>query len=237
MNINLISYGNEKYAFQREFFTRNALASGFFDTLTVFNPGDLDSDFKEQYKDILSISRGAGYWIWKPYLVKKMLESLPDGDILIYCDSGCIINRRAKKRFRDYINVLINSETDSLGFELNHQEEDYTKAEVFDYLNSSELMKQSKQLIGGILFFQKSLRSIKLVERWNELLKLEPLLFTDEFNPEMQSPDFKGHRHDQSIFSLIRKTYGTAIIKDETYFDDFVREGQPYPIWATRLTG
>jgi len=237
MDIHLISYGNEKYAFQREFFKRNALASGFFDTVTVFSQADLANDFKKQYQDILALSRGAGYWIWKPYLVKKVLESLSEGDILIYCDSGCMINRRAKKRFQEYIDILINAESHTLGFELDHREEEYTKAEVFEYLKSPESIKQTKQLIGGILFFQKSVSSTKLVERWNEVLKVEPLLFTDELTPTMQHVDFKGHRHDQSIFSIIRKTHGTATLADETYFNDFVREGQDFPIWATRLSG
>lgn len=237
MKIHLISYGNEKYDFQREFFKRNAIASGFFDTVNVFSAEDLEEEFTRVYAEILSVRRGAGYWIWKPFLVKKVLSELPEGDLLIYCDAGCMINRRAQERFDAYISLVIESETDSLGFELSHEELGYTKAEVFDYFDTSASLRHSKQLIGGILFLQKSDRSMALVNTWNEVLRQQPELFTDDLRMEIQHPEFNGHRHDQSIFSIIRKMYGTEIIADETYFEDFVREGQDFPIWATRLSG
>jgi hypothetical protein len=34
----------------------------------------------------------------------------------------------------------------------------------------------------------------------------------------------------------LAKKYGTKILDDETWFDDFNKNGKKYPIWATRLT-
>jgi hypothetical protein len=34
---------------------------------------------------------------------------------------------------------------------------------------------------------------------------------------------------------VIRKTYGATIIPNETFFHDYERDGQKYPIWATQL--
>ena len=49
-------------------------------------------------------------------------------------------------------------------------------------------------------------------------------------------PEFIDHRHDQSLFSLLRKKYGTILIPDETWYPDF-RNPQVlnYPILATRI--
>lgn len=32
--------------------------------------------------------QGAGYWVWKPFIILKELEHLQDGDYLLYTDAG-----------------------------------------------------------------------------------------------------------------------------------------------------
>ena len=60
-------------------------------------------------------------------------------------------------------------------------------------------------------------------------------LFTDNLTKD-EIKNFKFHRHDQSIFSLIRKKFNPLIIKDETYFDDFNSiEAKKFPFHATRI--
>ena len=53
---------------------KEAIESGWFDTVTVYGPEILDKDFKEKFKHILSHSRGAGYWIWKLYIIQKKVK-------------------------------------------------------------------------------------------------------------------------------------------------------------------
>lgn len=235
MKIHLISYGDGRYAAQRDFFKITAQASGFFDEVTVFSPEDLEPAFTTRFQDILSYRRGAGYWIWKPYFIKRVLESLADNDILVYCDAGCMINHNGEKRFKEYIDLVVKSETGCLSFELPHQEIQYTKQEVFDYFGATEEVIHSNQLVGGILFLRKCQHTINLINKWYQTLYHNPLLFTDIKNEDIQHKEFIDHRHDQSIFSVLRKTYQSEIIPDETYFLDFIREGQPYPIWAARM--
>lgn len=62
-----------------------------------------------------------------------------------------------------------------------------------------------------------------------------PLLFTDYYNNNQQSY-FKDNRHDQSVFSIIRKKYNSIILNDETCFVSYGNEESlKYPFWATRL--
>src|SRR5437870_8412472 len=52
-----------------------------------YGPEDLDRQFYEQHKHILQLKRGAGYWLWKPYIIlKTLLET--NYKYIIYCDSG-----------------------------------------------------------------------------------------------------------------------------------------------------
>lgn len=235
MRIHLISYGDAKYASQREFFKETALASSFFDEVTIFSPEDIDPMFKAHFGYVLNQRRGGGYWIWKPYFIQRELESLSDNDILIYCDAGCMINSGGEKRFKEYIELLRNSETGCISFELPHKEIEYTKQEVFDHFDASETLIHSNQLMATVVMLRKCPHTTLLINKWYAALCENPLLFTDDKDDATQDKEFIDHRHDQSIFSIVRKTYKSEVIPDETYFLDFIREGQPYPIWATRL--
>jgi len=37
---------------------------------------------------IMRQRRGAGYWLWKPYIILDVLEQVPDGTIVLYSDAG-----------------------------------------------------------------------------------------------------------------------------------------------------
>jgi len=235
MRIHLISFGDDVYKNQKVVFKNLAYNSSFFDSVKIFTPQSLSKKFRIKYADILKIQKGAGYWIWKPHILKRVLDQLPDNDILIYCDAGCLINVEGKERFMQYIEILKNSSLGSLAFELTHKEYRYTKQEVFDYFNCSDEIKKSNQLVGGILLFRKCNHSTSLIESWLKVLDDSPGLFTDEKESTIQKNGFIDHRHDQSIFSVIRKKYGTELLPDETYFNDFLEEGKAFPFWAARI--
>ena len=41
--------------------------------------------------DIINIKRGGGLWSWKPDVVYTTLNKMNENDILVYCDSGCVL--------------------------------------------------------------------------------------------------------------------------------------------------
>ena len=237
MKIHLITYGNDKYAKQREFLKETAIASSFFNVIDVYTPNDIADDFKEKYKYIWNSRRGGGYWIWKPLIVRRALEALPKDDVLIFCDAGCMINRKGKKRFDEYIDQLMSSATGSIAFEVHHKEYEYTKREIFNYYGTTDDIKNAGQTISGIMLFRKGEHATMLMDKWYQAVLDYPMLLTDYYDPAIQDPRFVENRHDQSLISILRRKYGSEFIRDETYFLDFVREGQDYPFWASRLSG
>lgn len=237
VRIHLITYGNDLYKKQRVFFRKLAENARFFDKITVFTPRNLDKKFRNKFQSVLQLSKGAGYWIWKPYLLKRMIGQIPHNDILIYCDAGCLINGEGRRRFTYYIERLQHTPTGSLAFELPYKEYEYTKREVFNYFKCEKDIKISNQLVGGVLLFRKCNHSNNLIDTYFNVLQDNVLLFTDEKNRDIQDEKFIDHRHDQSVFSIIRKQLGTDILPDETYFTDFLNDGLKYPIWAARMKG
>jgi hypothetical protein len=234
--IHLISYGDEHFAKSKIRLHNQAKALGWFDYITIYEPTDIDSDFKNKFKNILLQPRGGGYWIWKPYIINKHLNKINDNDILIYLDAGCSINPNGQQRFNQYIEMLNQTDEGCISFQLLCQEKTYTIKEIFQYfeIEHDNEIANTGQIIGTIQIIKKNSNSIKLVNLWNQTLYDNPLLFTDYYNKN-QELYFKDNRHDQSVFSVIRKKYNSIVLNDETYFEPFGSiESLKYPFWATR---
>ena len=74
-----------------------------------------------------------------------------------------------------------------------------------------------------------------MVNTWLYTLNRNPKLFTNYYN-DNQEDYFNENRHDQSVFSLIRKKNDTILIEDDTFFSDYnTPEALRSPFWATRI--
>jgi hypothetical protein len=202
--------------------------------------GYTDKELKEKNKFwkkhgnfIESNPRGYGYWLWKSFLIKETLKEMENDDILVYADAGCSLNKNGNKRLIEYFDIVKNSNLGILSFELGTIEKSYTKMDIFKEMNVLELM-DTKQLNATVFIMKKCEKTINLVKEWYKLCSNYYLL-SDESSKIPNCPEFIENRHDQSIFSLLRKKKGTEILSDETYFyPDWENLGKNYPIWAIR---
>ena len=236
--LHFITYGNKLYQNSKKRLQEQATNSRWFDTITICGPEDLSEEFKHEFKDILDQPTGAGYWIWKFYIIKQRLTNLANNDILIYTDAGCSINTHGKPRFYEYIDMLNNSKESIISFQMHHlPERNYTTKEIFQYfkvdLNSDYCT--SGQFVGGILIMKNTEKMMKIIDECINVLRTDHLLVTDHYNKMEQYSGFIDNRHDQSILSLVRKKHGSIILNDETYCIPWgCEESLKYPFWATR---
>jgi hypothetical protein len=163
----------------------------------------------------------------------KTLEKLNDGDILVYADAGCQINKEGEQRFYEYIHML-DTDTNQYGlisFQMNGlPEEYYTKQIIFNEFECHEEIQKSGQCVGGIQIIKKTSHSVDLINKWVSNMKYH--LINDDRNNEI--PTFRDNRHDQSIYSCIVKKYGSIKIPDETWYEDWSKSIS-FPILAKRL--
>lgn len=210
-----VTYGDEKYSNSKKRIV--AEASPFFDEIHVYGPSDVEMSTSKQ-------TRGGGYWIWKPRIIKDALERMKDGEVLVYADSGCTINASAHNRLKEYLNTKCG-----LFFQLEHLEKFYTKEDVFKYF-SAPAMKETPMIMATSFVLRKTPESVQLVDAW---CSVPEILFTDAYTHANDSC-FIDHRHDQSILSVLVKLNPDpfTVIKDETwpFFPQF-------PIHATRIRG
>lgn len=244
-SIHLITYGDSNYTLSKERLKMQAEKTGWFSSITLYGPENLSPEFANKHKNVLTMKRGGGYWIWKYDIITQKLAEIKDDDILIFLDSGCSINVNGKKRLDEYIEMLNNDakQTGILSFDNGCIEKIWTTKQILDYFAVIEdpNITETGQLVGGILVMKKSSHLKLLLEKYNDVLDENNLLFTDHYNNENQSEYFKDNRHDQSIFSIIRKKNcpTSLILHDETWWKDndfSCEQAQKSPFWATRIS-
>ena len=240
-NIHFITYGDsKKYSISKRHIIGLAKKSKFFKTCKRFSEKDLDYEFVNKYKDILNEPRGGGYYLWKPKIILNVLKNLDQNDLLVYTDAGSSFNYYAKKRFFEYVEMLQDSEYGNLRIENPQQfiEKYWTTKEIFNYFNlpiNSEI-GNSPQLLGGHLIFKNNKHTEEFLNEFFKLVEYDKKLITD-FYKDGQIENFKENRHDQSILSLLSKTLGGVIIKNETFFEPNSLNQKDYPFLSVRNYG
>ena len=202
-----ISYGDEKYSSQLEFNGKSALEIAKANEFYGYTPKDIDPEFKEKNKYILEKSRGNGYWLWKPYFLYKTLkEKLDYGDYLIYSDAAIMYVEPAQK----LVDFLKEKKLDMYLHRLPHLEKQYTKRDAFILLGVDQpFYAETGQFNAAFQVYRKT----KFTEFFlGEYLYYaqDKRIITDDANVLGVSnyPEFRDHRHDQSILSLLTKKYG-----------------------------
>jgi len=245
-SIHFITYGDEKFELAKARLLKEANNFGVFKTIKGYGPQDLPQEFVNKYINILKQSRGGGYWIWRPIILKKKLSTMKDGEFLVYLDAGCKLNKQGIDRFNQYIKLLDESDYGIMSFQMSgnngpgnlEREKTWTISQIFKYfdidLDSEDA--NSGQYLGGILVMKKNDHLLKIIDLLIKALEYDPLLYTDYYNWKLQHAGFRENRHEQSVFSLLRKIHGSVVIDgDESWMPPFGQgDSLKYPFWATR---
>jgi len=238
--IHFFSYGNDGYRNSKQRIQQEAQNMGF-DKIYIYGPENLPKEFVEKTQPHILHQRGAGYWLWKSYFLKQLIDSAEDNDVIIYADAGCHLNIHGKPRLNEYLKIISEHESGFLSLEMNHEnlaEQFYTNEMVFEYfgIDVNDPIRKLGQYVGGILFLRKCPISIQIVNDYYNIAITRPDLFSDVHNDYKRTEVFRDHRHDQSILGILRKKYGSVTIPDETWDEDFRRKLH-VPILATRIRG
>lgn len=215
----LITFGDARYEQALLRIESEAKASGFFDRVAVKRPADLDRAFWEKHGAFVEANRrGYAYWLWKPWLIRAELQACSLGELLVYTDAGCTIDAGGGQRLLEYRELVERSEAGVLGFVLAQPEKAFTKGDAFEALGAWPL-KDTPQVMATIILLRQCAAAMRFVEDWLRLGESYGLI-SDSPSVVPNDPAFVEHRHDQSLFSLLAKLRGAALIEDETCRDD-----------------
>lgn len=175
-------------------------------------------DFYEFNENILDKERGAGYWLWKPYIIYDELLRLREGSILIYSDAGI-----------EFINsvhhIIDRMDEDIFFFGNNWNHVDWCKMDVIDAINGKleqpitvqtrcchftygepEYAKL-KQVQASVILFKVNDKTRRFVKEWLVYCQL-PDFIDDTPSKIPNYHTFQEHRHDQAILTCLQIKYG-----------------------------
>ena len=81
--LHFLTYGDSNnYYISKKHIINMAKKSNFFASTDSLSKSSLDQQFLKKYQNILSHSRGGGYWLWKPRLILNKINEINKGDIV-----------------------------------------------------------------------------------------------------------------------------------------------------------
>jgi hypothetical protein len=205
MKKHLITFGTKNY--------ENAVNSlikssqDYFDFYHKFSPTDIDDEFFTKNKEILIQSRGAGYWLWKPYFISKILDSINENDIVFYVDSGNIFKYDPTflyEKFNMNNGIILFDNRD--GMMNGEAAKNYIscKKDSFVLMGvDEEKYVNGIHLNASYQIYQKNENSLEFIKEYLDYCQNINII-TD--TPNIHGQNYNGyydHRHDQSILSLL----------------------------------
>ena len=201
-----ITYGDEQYTTSIKLNKWSLKTFGRVDVIQDFKRSDIDRDFYEANRKVLDCKRGGGYWLWKPYFILKALNSVNEGDYVLFIDAGAIVIKSIKKLIR----IM---ERDSQPIFLSSsllQNGDWCKKQTLIAMGCDcDAAKKRPQPEGGFVLLKKCNKSYEFVNEWLKYAKNFDLISDcSEKESRDQYPSFHEHRHDQAIMSNVSYKMG-----------------------------
>lgn len=213
-----VTYSTENFEFMRKQNVYSAYNKGGADIVFEFSDNDIDDQFKTTNSKILSYKRGAGLWLWKPYVIDKALSEISDGDFLIYSDAGSLyINK-----IQYLVDVLEASNQDIMVFELPLLSKQWTKKETFVRLHADRNdIEHENQILANFILLKKSKNSIGFIKEYLRSCCDEVALSSTQFDDSIINPTiFLEHREDQSILSILSIKHGLIPFRDPSQYGE-----------------
>ena len=94
MALHLVSFGNRSTRRSVSFFEnacaiRDCAVAAGFDHAHAWDASIYaETEFESRNQSLLKEKRGAGYWVWKPWIIRRALEKIRNDDVLLYSDAG-----------------------------------------------------------------------------------------------------------------------------------------------------
>jgi len=205
MKLKIISFGsNDEYVNLAEKTVQSINNLYSKSETKVFEPKDLPDEINNYAK---TNSRGYGYWVWKPYIVKEALSTLNENDILLYVDGRSGL-RKTGKPIRWLDDFISENQFDIASWQMTHKEMSWTNGDIISAFNldlNSELLKTG-QFAATFHAWRKNIRSLNFSNKWLNFLLQNKEICRDDDSKYLNHKKFIENRHDQSVFSLIVKT-------------------------------
>ncbi|MDR0361350.1 MAG: hypothetical protein LBJ46_01475 [Planctomycetota bacterium] len=211
-----VSFGDSRMSAAAARIGSQAGAMNAFDRIHVWNENDLDPDFRRRFVDKLIIgSKGYGFWCWKPRVIGMCLESMRDGDVVMYTDIGCHLVPAGRETLFEYFECARQSPSGIFGFAghgPNARLAICAKGDLLAYFGvyDDERILNSPYFGGATLVAAKKPESVAFMKRWEQAFADGFELIDDSPSIRPDKPGFLRSGHDQASLSILCALHGGA---------------------------
>jgi hypothetical protein len=185
-----------------------------FDIVRIFTPNELNDMYKEKNSHILCNTQGAGFWIWKSYILLKYMYEIDKDDIVCYCDTLYLFTGETT------IQDLTQYIHDKTGIFITHNkpnepaylEKHYSKGDAFLLMNAMDTIYcDTPQAWGGFIIIKNSLNALQVISEWFTYVQDERIVTNVSSTLYNNDNGFIENRHDQTVLSIICKKYNIPL--------------------------
>lgn len=234
----LITYGDKKFEMSKNRFIQNAHAINIFDETIAYSDKDLSEELKQS--EIINEKRGGGLWSWKPDVILTTLNKMEDGDILVYCDSGCTVYP-----CNEWNHIWKSLENHDIIAQRIYQRTDkWTRKSIIEYFAQTNSKNWTKcyQHMATAIILKATPFTRAFVSEWKDMMISHPEMVKDVTIEEKvnEAECFIENRHDQAFYSALtykylnNPTYKNKILTKWEHIEDYDIIC-PQAIRATRL--
>ena len=185
--------------------------------IIIFKNSDISSSFKSTYQHILSLRRGGGYWLWKPYIIHETLKNIEEGSYLFYIDTLYTFVGPVEELIQPLNNwdVLVwKNKPNGPAYKIKS----WCKMHVIhDCLQDNDTIDICW---AGALAVKNTLYTRSMIEEWLNLCCRHDYI-TDSPSKIPNSSDFIEHRHDQSLLTIALHHYNVPLhFMENKYLQD-----------------
>jgi len=215
MPIHLVTFASPRFRHRQLFLSWSALVNGFANSVTHWVPKKLQvAGFENRCPTIKLNERGSGFYAWKPFIIQKKLEEVPEGEIVFYCDVGRTFPYKllsdSLQVFLDWMKTHKQTVMPGIKIPWGGPMSMWTKRDAFVSMSmDTPSIHATAPIQASFSIWINSPASRDIAKEWMNLSAQRQLISDDPSKlgfPEL--PDFYEHRHDQSLWSLVCLKHG-----------------------------
>jgi hypothetical protein len=205
MSTILINYAHLRFFKAQARQTESVKRWNCVDRVVNYGVQHLDASFVRKNSAILDEPRGAGFYLWKPFIILKTIVESSPGDLVLYVDSGAFFTDSPKRMFNlaEQVQIVIPRMW-------NNFENAWTKRDAFVLMDCDKPhYVWSRQRLTGYLCFVVSDMTRRFCEEWLNFSEDRRIISQDPNKAGQPNyPGYQANRHTQSSFSLLSKKWG-----------------------------
>jgi hypothetical protein len=198
-----ITFSDENMTISARLCSKSATDHGC-DNSYLYNKLSYSDEFYQLNKSTLDQPRGAGYWLWKPYIIFSELQDMKNGDILIYSDAGLTFNAHIK-------HIISGMDQDLFLFGNTHPHGRWIKMDVAQAMGiTKEEHFTHEQAQASVILIKKTDFALNFISEWLRWAQV-PGFIDDSPSKLPNRPEFIENRHDQAILTNLALKYGIRL--------------------------